>query len=347
MKAGVLKEGGLVLETFPTTSVFITKLAGRTAAKNKLHHSRQTSSILIAHKSPDSHLVLGEGRHLCALVADSASSDRLEKSLDVACTSGVKSGWFKEYTGADVIVGGNALPAVIPPHNMSQAAQNLVAETLEGYDDPDDEDQAEENLAEAALTAAENFAEEHGLEIREASAGGGLWATQDLRMDERVPFFAQGHFSVMTPSELIDGAQEDGVARHVVCDSAVLRTLLSDGEVIASQDRTLLVIALDPSCFLYYMNSCQDSPDDQNLSRNSIFQTKLPTKDTATGFLVDAEAGVAFTISREIKKGEQLMYVFPARKNATVTGVGSSGGGGEVALPARRNDRRTARVQAA
>lgn len=116
--------------------------------------------------NPVAHLVLGEGRHLCALVADSASSDRLEKSLDVACTSGVKSGWFKEYTGADVIVGGNALPAVIPPHNMSQAAQNLVAETLEGYDDPDDEDQAEENLAEAALTAAENFAEEHGLEIR-------------------------------------------------------------------------------------------------------------------------------------------------------------------------------------
>lgn len=42
-----------MLEPFPVTSVFLSKQAGRTAADKKLHYTRQTSSVLVAHKTSD------------------------------------------------------------------------------------------------------------------------------------------------------------------------------------------------------------------------------------------------------------------------------------------------------
>ena len=51
--AEVLAEAGLVLEAFPITSVYVNKLAGRTAADSKLHYTRQSSSVLVAHKTSE------------------------------------------------------------------------------------------------------------------------------------------------------------------------------------------------------------------------------------------------------------------------------------------------------
>lgn len=51
--ADVLAEAGLVLEAFPISSVYVKKLAGRTAADTKQHHTRQSSSVLVAHKTTE------------------------------------------------------------------------------------------------------------------------------------------------------------------------------------------------------------------------------------------------------------------------------------------------------
>lgn len=139
-----------------------------------------------------------------------------------------------------------------------------------------------------------------------------------------MPFFAQGHFRVMTPVELKDAIESDGVPRYPVCSSNVLSTLLGDGEVVPNDN--MLVLEIDPSCFLYYMNSCQGSPSDENVRRRSIFETKTPTKDTARGLLVDAETGIEFAIGRGIKKGEQLVHHFP-------TSTKPSGAGIDVSFP--------------
>lgn len=61
-RAGILKEGGLVLEAFPATSVFLSKVAGRIPANSKLHYKRQTSSVLIAHKTADFPCHVASGR---------------------------------------------------------------------------------------------------------------------------------------------------------------------------------------------------------------------------------------------------------------------------------------------
>eukprot|EP00752_Nemacystus_decipiens_P003967 g3633.t1 len=48
---GVMEEAGLALEAYPITSVYLSKLAGRTPADSKLHYTRQSSSVLLAHKT--------------------------------------------------------------------------------------------------------------------------------------------------------------------------------------------------------------------------------------------------------------------------------------------------------
>ena len=51
--ADVLENAGLVLEEFPITSVYINNLAGRIAVDSRLHYTRQSSSVLLAHKTTD------------------------------------------------------------------------------------------------------------------------------------------------------------------------------------------------------------------------------------------------------------------------------------------------------
>ncbi len=42
-----------MLEAFPLMSVYLSKLSGRTAADSKSHNTRQTSPVLVAHKTSD------------------------------------------------------------------------------------------------------------------------------------------------------------------------------------------------------------------------------------------------------------------------------------------------------
>lgn len=154
--------------------------------------------------------------------------------------------------------------------------------------------------------------------------------------------YAQGKFAVMTNEELLAAIVKDGVARFLVCGSELLGKLWTDGED-AVQDKSL-VVKLDPSCPLFYMNSCQDKPADENVQRFSVFENQSPTKDTAKNLLVDAEKGVGFKIARNIQDGEQLLHLFPTRNTlvgASDSGDGRSGGGinDGVGSPNRRSRR--------
>lgn len=51
--ADVLQGVNLVLEAYPITSVYLSKLAGRNAESSKLHYTRQSSSVLVAHKTSE------------------------------------------------------------------------------------------------------------------------------------------------------------------------------------------------------------------------------------------------------------------------------------------------------
>lgn len=167
------------------------------------------------------------------------------------------------------------------------------------------------------------------------SDGGGLWATEDLTMDESMPLFVQGHFEVASPRELLEAVMLDHIPRFpVLCD---LDSVCTDEEKGSVKGKFL-----HPSCFLYYMNSSCDSGVDENLRRKSIFETKLPTKDTARGLLVDADSGIAFEIKREVKKGEELLHFFPgARKKSGPGSIGmeESEAGGSMSSPTRRSKR--------
>lgn len=46
-----MKASGLQLEANPVVSLYLTKIAGRTPAKSRLHYSRQMSHVLLAHKT--------------------------------------------------------------------------------------------------------------------------------------------------------------------------------------------------------------------------------------------------------------------------------------------------------
>lgn len=106
--------------------------------------------------------VVGSGRRLCALVADSEKIVNAEKQIEAALTSAMTGGWFAHLAKADKVLGGNVLPAVIPSNNLSDAMENNIATlTCEALEDDDEDD-----LDDAYLTVAKQFAGEHGIEIR-------------------------------------------------------------------------------------------------------------------------------------------------------------------------------------
>lgn len=170
--------------------------------------------------------------------------------------------------------------------------------------------------------------------LQPPSAGGGLWATTDLLLSEGIPFYGQGEFAMMSSAGLLEAVQFDGIPRYIVSSADVLGTLFADGEVDPSNSMSL-VLELHPACFLYYMNACENSDDvNQNVTRKSVFIEMKPTKDTAAELLVDADKGVAFQFTRDIKKGEQLLHHFPTRQNLS---------GKEVASPSRKSARLSSR----
>lgn len=181
---------------------------------------------------------------------------------------------------------------------------------------------------------------------------GGLWATQDQELSETVPMFGQGQFELLTPDQMLDAVESDGKPRHTVCQGDSLSALCEDGEFDVS-DGLILFLKLDPSCFLYYMNAC-DSEDDakENVKRSNVFFTKSPSKETVSSLLVDAQNGVAFSLNRAVKKGEQLLHYFPTRAGIKRSRLGNAGGvdgagvetGGDTISSPGRSTRASARA---
>lgn len=160
-----------------------------------------------------------------------------------------------------------------------------------------------------------------------------------------MPMYGQGRFEVMSPARVLAAVKDDGIPRYPVCDSAKLRVLLGEEE-LPSSDESCLVLRLDPSCFLYYMNSSASDADPKNsIDRVSIFDSESVTKESAREMLVDAEKGVSFSITRNIKKGEQLLHFFPTRENLSGDDGDGPGAGGGVASPPRRRTRRSVSTQ--
>ena len=167
-----------------------------------------------------------------------------------------------------------------------------------------------------------------------------------------VPMFGQGQFELLTPDQMLEVVESDGKPRYTVCQGNSLRALCEDGEFDGS-DELILFLRLDPSCFLYYMNACDDKDDGkENVKRTDVFRTKSPSKETVSSLLVDAQNGVAFSLTRAIKKGEQLLHYFPTRagikrsRSANAGGVGGAGveAGGDMVSSPGRNTRASARA---
>lgn len=137
-----------------------------------------------------------------------------------------------------------------------------------------------------------------------------MWATRDI--DGTVPMYGQGEFELLTQQEFLAAVKSDGKPRFNVLESQALAELVQDGAVDTSRG-AMLVLALDPSCFLYYMNACIMGDAHENITRKVVLGSKNPDEETAPGLLADAENGVQFSVIRSIKKGEQLLHYFPSR----------------------------------
>lgn len=111
-------------------------------------------------ENPIAPLVLGNGRTLCALVADISKKDDVDKAVDAACTDAMKHGWFAELSKANVIIRGSTLPSIVPENNLSE-------EAVARYWDSQEAAGADEETEETSfLFSARVFADEFNLEIK-------------------------------------------------------------------------------------------------------------------------------------------------------------------------------------
>lgn len=110
--------------------------------------------------NPLAPLVLEGGRRLHALVGDPAKESVAERQINVALKRAMTGGWFGHLANTDKSEGRSVLPAVIPPHNMSQALRDDFQATKNTYESDD------EGEAACSLEVAGNSAEEHGMEIK-------------------------------------------------------------------------------------------------------------------------------------------------------------------------------------
>lgn len=172
-----------------------------------------------------------------------------------------------------------------------------------------------------------------------------MWAIQD-QDTETVSMYGQGQYELLTGDQSLAAVENDGNPRYIVCHEDTLEAVsLEDGGYEASSGLKLF-LALDPSCFLYYMNACDANDSAENVRRTAKFSTKKPDKESAPGFLADSENGVAFSLTRPIKKGEQLLHFFPSResiKRVRLSNAGVGGEGGAAASPGGRMTRASAR----
>lgn len=106
-------------------------------------------------------LVLGQGRHLSALVADSTKGAKAEGEVDEACIAATKHGWFSELNKAKVRVSGMTLPSCVPSFNLSVKTNETYFTYRAGY--PDEEVDSDTLAGQAA---ANELADDIGLEIK-------------------------------------------------------------------------------------------------------------------------------------------------------------------------------------
>ncbi|CAB1120660.1 unnamed protein product [Ectocarpus sp. CCAP 1310/34] len=273
-------------------------------------------------------LVLTSGRRLFALVGDPAKAVSVGRQVKSALATAMTAGWFKALANAGVPLGGSVLPAGFPSHNMSQASQVDIENIRHGYDEDDDgSGPGGWNLEFAKRTAAE-----FGLEIRDATKGGGLWTIQD---QEIMPMFGQGQYELLTSDQLLAAVENDGKPRYVVCGTELLAALVVDGQYDAGSG-LLLVLRLDPSCFLYYMNACDAGDSKENIERRDLFGTKSPNQETAPGLLADAENGLSFSMTSPVTAGTELLHYFPSRASVKRARIGVEAEGGAGASPSGR-----------
>lgn len=82
-------------------------------------------------------LVLGQGRHLGALVADSTKAENAEVEVNEACVTATKHGWFAELNKTKVLMTGSTLPSCIPSFNLSTHAARQFESQRASYDEED------------------------------------------------------------------------------------------------------------------------------------------------------------------------------------------------------------------
>lgn len=111
---------------------------------------------------------------------------------------------------------------------------------------------------------------------------------------------------------------------------------LGEGDVNAREEMGL-VLELDPTCFLFHMNSVDIADDSrQNVRWKYIFSTASPTKETAPHLVTDAENGVSFAITRTVRKGEELLHFFPTENR--LASMKGGGGTARVSISPSEND---------
>ncbi|CAB1104611.1 unnamed protein product [Ectocarpus sp. CCAP 1310/34] len=166
-------------------------------------------------ENPIAPLVLGNGRTLCALVADMSKKDDVDKAVDAACTDAMRHGWFAELCKANVIISGSTLPSIVPENNLSNEA---VPRHLEGQELAGPDVETEET---SCLYSARVFADEFHVEIEPSSIHGlGLFAVHDLPKDEAMPIPLMGDFEFHTPEGAFGMMLDDKVPRHPLLDAS-------------------------------------------------------------------------------------------------------------------------------
>lgn len=97
----------------------------------------------------------------------------------------------------------------------------------------------------------------------------------------------------------------DGIPRYSVVEGAKFQKILESYEV--SREGAKLFLRPDPACVLYYMNSSYPDVERANMSKENVFSGK---KGSEKALLLNADEGVVFKLSRDVKKGEELLFPY-------------------------------------
>ncbi|CBN76081.1 expressed unknown protein [Ectocarpus siliculosus] len=274
-------------------------------------------------ENPLASLVLGQGRHLGALVADSTKAENAEVEVNEACVTATKHGWFAELNKTEVIMTGSTLPSCIPSSNLSAHA----AKQYESQRATDDEEDTDGDVL-SALDVARELAGAMELEIKDSSHGLGLFATKDIEFGGGVPMTAMGAYEILTLDEMIAEVNSDGDPRYPVLEYDNLVALLGDDEIVREGSKLWLRPTRESP--LFYVNSSFPDAHLQNLLRESKLNENPPASaDEAKKVLVEAAKGVSFRVSRTVRAGEELLIHYPVAPENSGDSSGEDGTGSQ------------------